>query len=390
MIIVLRWLRRTPTGAIWGLEGNRANSMQNDFANNLDNDWTMKDALRKCVSGAVIVVDGNKNITHVTPEAAALLDVQPGSMVNKSIGYLTKELSEVLEKTFARAQPVSTEMKLSRADGGELNLLVKATPSCAGDDKIPGVIAVLTDLNGVEKFESHLARIDRLASVGSLSASMAHEIKNALVAVKTFMDLLLLQNEKDELAGIVGREMTRIDSIVSQILKFSGPAKPVLAPLRLHDVLNHSLHLVKHQLAQKNITLEWSPGATPDVVKGDDYQLKQAFLNLLFNAIEATPADGCVHVTTELVVQNSPSPAALNHILPSQLRVTIRDTGIGIPAENLSRVFEPFFTTKTKGTGLGLPITRRIIHEHRGTISVESHPEKGAAFSVVFPIPADG
>ena len=350
----------------------------------------MKDALRKCASSAVVVVDALQNIIQITPEAASLLGIQPDKLLGQNSRVLTKELSGVIEQTIATSQPVTAEMKLLRPGGGEARCLVKAAPSLGGDGKFSGAIAVVTDLNGVEKFEAHLARIDRLASVGSLSASMAHEIKNALVAVKTFMDLLLLQNQADELAGIVSREMTRIDSIVSQILKFSGPAKPVLSPLRLHDVLNHSLHLVQHQLAGKNITLHWTPGATPDWVKGDDYQLKQAFLNLLFNAIDATPSGGTISVTTELAAPSAGPANALHDKSPSQLRVTIRDSGVGIPFENLSRVFEPFFTTKPKGTGLGLPITRRIIHEHRGTISVESQPEKGAAFSVSFPIPLNG
>lgn len=364
--------------------------MQNDFANNLEDDWTMRDALRKCASSAVIVIDGLGNITHLTPEAASLMDIEPEKVLHKNIGKLTKELKAILEQALSGAKTLSGEIIISRKDGSELNLLVKATPSRGSDGNTSGAIAILTDLNGVEKFEAHLARIDRLASIGSLSASMAHEIKNALVAIKTFTDLLLLQNEKDELAGIVGREMARVDSIVSQILKFSGPAKPVLSPLRLHDVLNHSLHLVQHQMAQKNIKLHASFGATPDVVKGDDYQLKQAFLNLLFNAIEATPANGSIHVITELTGQTAQSASELHERIATQVRVTIRDDGVGITPENLSRVFEPFFTTKLKGTGLGLPITRRIIHEHRGTISVESQPEQGAAFSVVFPIPARG
>ena len=364
--------------------------MQNDFASNLEENWTMKDALRKCASSAVIVVDALQNVTHVTPEAESLLGIRPDTVLNKNIESLPKELTEVFEQTFSKAQSVSVEFKLSRPGIGELDILVKAAPSKGSDGKISGSIAVLTDLNGVEKFESHLARIDRLASIGSLSASMAHEIKNALVAVKTFMDLLLMKNQADELAGIVGREMTRIDSIVSQILRFSGPAKPVLVPLRLHDVLNHSLHLVQHQVAQKNIRLQASFGAEPDVVNGDDYQLKQAFLNLLFNAIEATSANGTINVITELIDPSSTPPDALHDKTPAQLRVTIRDNGAGITSENLSRVFEPFFTTKPKGTGLGLPITRRIIQEHRGTISVVSRAEHGAAFSVLFPIPGKG
>jgi signal transduction histidine kinase len=219
---------------------------------------------------------------------------------------------------------------------------------------------------------------------------MAHEIKNALVAVRTFVELLLNRNSQDELAGIVGREMSRINSIVSQMLTFSGPAKPTLSPLHLHDVLNHSLRLVHHQIAKKNIRLERTFAASPDLVKGDDYQLKQAFLNLLFNALEATPVDGTLVVSTQLTDARSQEAGALRETNPTHVRVTIRDSGPGIAPENLDRVFEPFFTTKTKGTGLGLPITKRIIREHRATISVASQPGNGAEFSILFPLPHNG
>src|SRR4029079_10204462 len=127
--------------------------------------------------------------------------------------------------------------------------------------------------------------------------------------------------------------MTRIDSIVSQMLTFSGPAKPTLAPLCLHDLLNHSLKLVQHQFDQKNIKIERSFVATSDLVKGDDYQLKQAFLNLFLNALESTPANGSLTVTTDLVDADPILAEALREKNPTQLRVTVRDSGAGIAPE---------------------------------------------------------
>ncbi len=192
------------------------------------------------------------------------------------------------------------------------------------------------------------------------------------------------------MADIVGREMKRIDSIVSQMLTFSGPAKPVLTPIRLHDLLDHSLKLVEHQLGKKNIKIDKSFAAASDVIRGDDYQLKQAFLNLFLNALEAMPANGNLTITTELIDAEPELVEALREKDPAKLRVTIRDSGAGIQPENLARVFEPFFTTKPKGTGLGLPITRRIINEHRASIFVESAPSQGATFSIVFPVFRNG
>jgi signal transduction histidine kinase len=214
---------------------------------------------------------------------------------------------------------------------------------------------------------------------------MAHEIKNALVAVKTFVDLLLKQNQEAELAALASREIRRIDSIVSQMLRFAGPAKPTFAPVRLHDILEHALRLIQYQLEGKRISLRRQFAAAPDWVRGDHYQLEQAFINLFFNAIEAMAPNGQLTVATDLVSPSSPAHTLPDYKSQPLLRVAIRDTGIGIPPENLNRLFDTFFTTKPNGTGLGLPITRRIIQEHKGAITVESELNRGSTFSVLFP-----
>jgi two-component system sensor histidine kinase HydH len=245
------------------------------------------------------------------------------------------------------------------------------------------VALVLRDLSSAKRFEHDMQRLERLATIGTLSASMAHEIKNALVAGKTFIELLVEKNQDAELAGIVRREMGRIDSIVSQMLKFAGPAKPSFTAIRLHEILEHSLRLVQTQMEGKSITLNRSFHAVPDLAKGDDYQLQQAFVNLFLNALEAMAPKGMLTVATETVF--AAMTATSQNPPEATLRVTIKDTGAGIAPENLARLFEPFFTTKPSGTGLGLPITRRIIQEHGGAITVESLPHKGTTFSVVLP-----
>ena len=124
--------------------------------------------------------------------------------------------------------------------------------------------------------------------------------------------------------------------------------------------------------------------ASPSVIRGDDYQLEQAFVNLFLNGIEAMGATGSLTVTTELIADLSPvfpSPAQPG----PHVRVTVADTGIGITAENMERLFEPFFTTKEHGTGLGLAITRRIVEEHHGMITAESQPNEGTSFAILLP-----
>ena len=250
-----------------------------------------------------------------------------------------------------------------------------------------GVVVVLNEISISRRLEQNLRRLDRLASLGTFSASMAHEIKNALVSVKTFVDLLLEKNRDAELAEVVRRELCRIDSIVGQMLKYAGPARPAFSSVRVHDVLDHSLRMVQPRLEAGLIALHRAFNAAPDAIQGDDYQLEQVFVNLLLNAAEAMGTNGSLTVATELIspasVRPKSAPGSGAHV-----RVTIADTGIGITTENMNRLFEPFFTTKQQGTGLGLTIARRIVQEHHGDISAQSQVNKGTTFSILLPVHA--
>jgi signal transduction histidine kinase len=224
--------------------------------------------------------------------------------------------------------------------------------------------------------EQSMRRLDRLASLGLLSAGMAHEIKNSLVAVNTFVGRLLEGGEDQEFSETVRRELRRIDTLVSQMLRFAAPGRNEFATVHVHDLLDHSLRLVEHQIKGKFVSLNRRYAAEPDTVSGDEYQLQQAFMNLLFNAIEALGMNGTLTVSTEISGEK-----------PGERRmcIHIQDTGLGIAPENLPHLFEPFFTTKKSGTGLGLAICQRIIHEHDGDITAQSEVKKGATFSVSLP-----
>jgi signal transduction histidine kinase len=180
----------------------------------------------------------------------------------------------------------------------------------------------------------------------------------------------------------------RIDAIVSRMLRFAGPARPEFSKLRLHEVLDNSLRLVQPQLEERLISLNRSFGATPDVVRGDDAQLQQAFMNLFLNALEAMGPNGTLSVSTGSFAPAAGSDRPGTLLDKPTLQVSVRDTGAGIATEVLPRLFEPFFTTKSNGTGLGLAITRRIILQHHGTIGVQSQPGQGTEFQIVLPTAA--
>ena len=340
--------------------------------------------LHECLSCGIIVVNGNKQLASLTNQAKQLLNLHVGSALSPSFDALPMALQTIVSDALAMGRSISGRQLELPLNGGQTRpICASALPLNPGKSD-SSVLLILNDLTSAKALEQHLQWLERLASIGTLSASMAHEIKNALVAGKTFIDLLLEKHQDAELVEIVRREMGRIDSIVSQMLRFAGPAKPTFSTIRLHEILDHSLRLVQPQLEGKSISLSRSFQAASDLVNGDDYQLQQAFVNLFLNALEAMGPNGTLTVATDIVSPNTALSQPHQAAERKQVQVTITDTGAGIPPENMGRLFEPFFTTKINGTGLGLPITRRIIREHRGSIDVQSILNHGTTFTIVW------
>ena len=232
-----------------------------------------------------------------------------------------------------------------------------------------------------------------MASLGTLSAGMAHEIKNPLVTIKTFTQLLPERYEDPDFrktfARLLDDEVNRIDGIVNELLTLARPAKPMLSSIHLHQVLAHSLDLVQQQLLQKKIKLTRTFDAADDSIKGDANLLGQMFINLFLNAIDAMDVvtrDRQLAVRTCLIqrslqtLETEDTEDSVPHVM-----VSIGDTGEGIAPEDITHIFDPFFTTKSTGTGLGLSVAHRIAKEHYAGIDVESKQGCGTVFQVVIP-----
>jgi signal transduction histidine kinase len=330
--------------------------------------------LRESFVCGVIAVDSQGKVNACSPVAARLLGVSAADLAAQPFAKLPAALRELVANYFATGR-VAADGAIPLGGERVVHIHAVATPGAGG---AAGLVLVLHDLMAPQQLEAKLRRLDRLANIGTLSAGLAHEVKNAIVAVRTFVDLLLERNEGAELAEIVRREMKRIDVIVSQMLRVAEMPKPEFSPVAAREALNYALQLVRPQLTEKGITLKTTLGAPADLVAGDLGQLEQAFLNLLLNAAEAMGPDGVLTVTTDLVAATTQQPA--------HFRVAIQDTGGGIAPENQPQLFTPFFTTKRHGTGLGLLITRRIIEAHHGRISVTSELNRGATFEVWLPL----
>lgn len=221
-----------------------------------------------------------------------------------------------------------------------------------------------------------MSRADKLATVGELAAGAAHEIRNPLTAIRSSLQYLAAKTT-DETAGrllsTALQETERIDGIVSALLSFSRPSEIVKERLDLRDVLGESLELVSFQARTGHVAVEPALGTEPLLVRGDRAQLKQLFLNIFLNAIQATPAGG--RLSVEALATDG-----------RRAVITIADTGAGIPEENLDRIFDPFFTTKKGGTGLGLSICYSIVKAHQGEIEARSKPGQGTVLRVSLPL----
>jgi len=229
--------------------------------------------------------------------------------------------------------------------------------------------------------KSYIRRADRLASLGTLTAGLAHEIRNPLVAIKTFTQLLPERLEDEEFRNhflnIASGEVDRISSLIDELLEFARPSDPRLEFENVNGVLDGMVLLVSTESKKKNVKVTRSYGDDLPLVKVDREQIKQVFLNILLNAIEATPENGRISIGTRSFVK----PGGESYV-----QVEFTDSGKGIPKECLEEIFNPFFTTKAKGSGLGLSISHQIVQDHNGYIVVESQLNKGTSFFVNLPV----
>ncbi|MFC1495898.1 ATP-binding protein [Candidatus Margulisiibacteriota bacterium] len=223
--------------------------------------------------------------------------------------------------------------------------------------------------------QARLLHADKLASLGTVAAGMAHEIKNPLASIKGMTQILesaIKDNDKESLEDfkkVVPKELDRINKLVQNLLTYSKPPTPQKAPLNINEVLEHVLKLFESEMMKKGIKLEKKLGEVPNRDL-DQQQIKQVMTNFILNAIQAMPKGGKLEVKTSKAAE--------------KVKIDILDNGLGIPEDKIKNIFDPFFSTKTSGTGLGLAITYKIIKEHAGDVQVKSKVGEGTRFTLLF------
>jgi len=337
-----------------------------------------KETIFENVESGILTLNAAGMVTSANGPARRILGLQSasgGEPLTNVLAAWPELLASWEEGTRAeRSQRWSRYVEAERG-GRTLTFRLSILPLVFGREG--GQILTVEDLTERVILRQRMARMERLASLGRLSAGIAHEVRNPLTGINLLLDelhdRLLTQQADQELIRQALQEIERLEGLVNELLNFASLPQAKLETGNVVDVLKETLFLVQKQCEKAGIELTIDlPEESPRVLLDHD-KLKQAFLNLLNNAMEAMPsAAGRLKVSAQ--VENG------------QVRIDIEDNGEGIPPDRLPLVFEPFFTSKGDGTGLGLSITHNIISDHSGRIEVDSRPGKATRFSIWLPV----
>ncbi|HEX7446620.1 MAG TPA: ATP-binding protein [Pirellulales bacterium] len=236
-----------------------------------------------------------------------------------------------------------------------------------------------TVVERLEQREREVMRSEQLAAVGQLAAGVAHELRNPLMAMKILVQAAAEREASGGLQGrdlaVVEEEIGRLEESIQSLLDFARPPQPAKRLVDLRELIEHTADLASARAEQQHVALHRDLPRQPAMVEVDGGQIKQVLLNLLFNALDALPSGGNIWIR----VRDEPAAGSPGYTL------RVIDDGAGLPAELGERIFEPFVSTKETGTGLGLPICRRVIEAHGGQIDADPLPERGAAFTLWLP-----
>lgn len=331
------------------------------------------------MTDGLLAVDMNGLITAANPAARTILGIPEEykikdryilDLLNKDIQF-TDYIRQSLENPSGKNQ---REVHLQK--GEETRILLAAAGILESEQKIPRqFIFNFNDITDLKKLETEIRQGQRLADLGTLAAGMAHEIRNPLSAIKTYVSLLPKKIEKpgflEKFQKTVPREINRLNTLIEELLELSRLPKYTFKPTDIGKLLTRTIELLEANFNARDIGIQ---GHIPDTlprIMADADQLEKVFINLMMNSAQAMPEGGTIIVRAS-------SEGTL-------ILLDFQDTGHGFSPETAQNIFNPFFTTKTKGTGLGLAITHKIISEHRGQITANSQKNTGSCFTVSLP-----
>jgi two-component system, NtrC family, sensor histidine kinase PilS len=350
------------------------------------------DDILGAVDTGLVTVDEVGRLVYINVAAEAVLGIHAAGWRSRPVldelDQRAPGLGTIIRRTLGTRVPVRRYEIRMRTGDGERFLGVRTT--VLERSGAPSVTAVFQDITDSRQIEELLRRTERLQAVAELGASLAHEIKNPLASIRSAVEQLagspLNDHDKGTLSRLVVSESNRVSRLLSEFMEFSRVELRKRSPVDLTRVTSDAINLVaQHPEAQGGTRIHYQPPATAMLVDGDPDLLHRAVFNLVLNAVQHAGAQGAVFVELDDSANGVPASVRLH----APVRLSVRDSGPGIPEEDIPRVFDPFFTTRQGGTGLGLAMVHRAVEAHQGTILVDGGSGDGAEFTVYLPTQAD-
>lgn len=345
---------------------------------------TLAETLLKSIPPGIVATDEDAIIRWFNPTAEKILGLSSKDVLNKSAESAGSRLAAFLRETLESKSALPAQRWIDNNTRRSLSVETRRL----GDQHTPlGAVAVIHDLTAEETLHEKQALVDRAAFWTDLAASMSHEIRNPLVAIKTFAQLLPERFDdadfRKDFNHIVVKEIDRLDKIITQINNFAHPPELVFKPIDVRAPVKKGIEIARTRLgANGDLTVETSlPNDLPKVL-GDETALAEAFAHLVVNAAEALSGRNKPRITLSAKPIREGKHA-------SGVLVTVRDNGKGIAPNLQGKVFSPFCTTKPRGMGLGLPIVKRTVFDHDGRVDIDSSSH-GTLVSVILPARPNG
>lgn len=329
--------------------------------------------LERMDSGLVTINEMEK-VTVFNPKAEEILERKANELIGKDLRTLPSPLGDMLFETMRTGknyEKFEVEIKSPK-----IPLEVSTRQLLSSNGKPVGSLMLVSDIRLRKDLEQERGKANRLGLLNKLTAGIAHEIKNPLSSMRTCVQLLKEKYEDEEFReffqSTVTKDMDRVNDLVEKFVRLTQPLEVELSSQDVHSILDEALSSFKNGEIPENIKLSTRYHASPSKVKADRRELSSGLAYMIRNAVEAMPRGGSLTVSTL-------SDADF-------IKVTISDTGDGIPEEQLENIWDPLFSTKNRGVGLGLPISQKIMAQHGGRIEIESKPDKGTTFHIYLPV----
>ncbi|GAA0327278.1 hypothetical protein GCM10008967_17230 [Bacillus carboniphilus] len=327
---------------------------------------------------AVVVIDKDERVLTANQAFERIFGIPIEKNLGEKLDILPKRIvplaKKQLQKVLQGERLIAIETKCLRSDGEEITVEMTLSPIYNKEQSIDAIFVIVRDITQKKETERLLLESEKLKLAGEIAAGIAHEVRNPLTVISGFLQMIDRDPQKiKQYSSIMLGEIKRVNEIINEFLLLAKPKPQNFLVCDLTDVVQDVLLLFESECNLKSIVLNTKLSSKPTILKCEPNHLKQVFINLLKNAIEAMPKGGTLTIQTDQTDKNTAT-------------VSISDTGVGIPSANMQLIGQPFFTTKDSGTGLGLMITEKIIKDHQGNVEIKSIENIGTEVIIQLPL----